>query len=105
MEGKGPAAGCGIYPAVDDLAPALDLDALIGGFKRLCFRALDHGKESKQSATPAVTVAVSVTGAGPSHGHRGTIKRHPRTDPNAQRTNQSARRDQAIGEVEVIKNR
>ncbi|WP_406813146.1 virulence factor Mce family protein [Mycobacterium sp. M23085] len=69
--------------------PALDLDALIGGFKPL-FRALDPQKVNT-IATALVTVF---------QGQGGTI--NDILDQTAQLTNQLGERDQAIGEV--IKN-
>jgi len=70
-------------------SPALDLDALIGGFKPL-FRALDPDKVNT-IATALVTVF---------QGQGGTI--NDILDQTAQLTNQIGERDQAIGEV--IKN-
>ena len=70
-------------------SPALDLDALIGGFKPL-FRALDPEKVNT-IATALVTVF---------QGQGGTI--NDILDQTAQLTNQLGTRDQAIGEV--IKN-
>lgn len=70
-------------------SPALDLDALIGGFKPL-FRALDPEKVNT-IATSLVTVF---------QGQGGTI--NDILDQTAQLTNQLGTRDQAIGEV--IKN-
>jgi phospholipid/cholesterol/gamma-HCH transport system substrate-binding protein len=70
-------------------SPALDLDALIGGFKPL-FRALDPDKVNT-IATALVTVF---------QGQGGTI--NDILDQTAQLTNQIGQRDQAIGEV--IKN-
>ncbi|WP_445162544.1 virulence factor Mce family protein [Mycobacterium sp. Dal123C01] len=70
-------------------SPALDLDALIGGFKPL-FRALDPVKVNS-IATALVTVF---------QGQGGTI--NDILDQTAQLTNQIGERDQAIGEV--IKN-
>jgi phospholipid/cholesterol/gamma-HCH transport system substrate-binding protein len=70
-------------------SPALDLDALIGGFKPL-FRALDPQKVNA-IASAIVTVF---------QGQGGTI--NDILDQTAQLTNQLAERDQAIGEV--IKN-
>lgn len=69
--------------------PALDLDALIGGFKPL-FRALDPQKVNT-IATALITVF---------QGQGGTI--NDILDNTAQLTNQLGERDQAIGEV--IKN-
>ena len=69
--------------------PALDLDALIGGFKPL-FRALDPQKVNT-IASSLITVF---------QGQGGTI--NDILDQTAQLTNQLAERDQAIGEV--IKN-
>ncbi|OBJ11526.1 mammalian cell entry protein, partial [Mycobacterium sp. 1482292.6] len=69
--------------------PALDLDALIGGFKPL-FRALDPQKVNS-IATALVTVF---------QGQGGTI--NDILDQTAQLTSQLGERDQAIGEV--IKN-
>ena len=70
-------------------SPALDLDALIGGFKPL-FRALDPEKVNN-IATAIITVF---------QGQGGTI--NDILDQTAQLTNQIGQRDQAIGEV--IKN-
>ncbi len=70
-------------------SPALDLDALIGGFKPL-FRALDPDKVNT-IATALVTVF---------QGQGGTI--NDILDNTAQLTSQIGERDQAIGEV--IKN-
>jgi phospholipid/cholesterol/gamma-HCH transport system substrate-binding protein len=70
-------------------SPALDLDALIGGFKPL-FRALDPEKVNT-IATALITVF---------QGQGGTI--NDILDQTAQLTNQIGERDQAIGEV--IKN-
>jgi phospholipid/cholesterol/gamma-HCH transport system substrate-binding protein len=70
-------------------SPALDLDALIGGFKPL-FRALDPQKVNT-IASAIVTVF---------QGQGGTI--NDILDQTAQLTNQLGERDQAIGEV--IKN-
>ncbi|OBH09737.1 virulence factor Mce family protein [Mycobacterium sp. E1747] len=70
-------------------SPALDLDALIGGFKPL-FRALDPQKVNT-IATALITVF---------QGQGGTI--NDILDQTAQLTNQLGERDQAIGEV--IKN-
>ncbi|SPM33415.1 ABC-type transporter Mla maintaining outer membrane lipid asymmetry, periplasmic component MlaD [Mycobacterium rhizamassiliense] len=70
-------------------SPALDLDALIGGFKPL-FRALDPDKVNT-IATALVTVF---------QGNGGTI--NDILDQTAQLTNAIGERDQAIGEV--IKN-
>ncbi|OBH17373.1 MULTISPECIES: virulence factor Mce family protein [unclassified Mycobacterium] len=70
-------------------SPALDLDALIGGFKPL-FRALDPQKVNT-IATSLITVF---------QGQGGTI--NDILDQTAQLTNQLGERDQAIGEV--IKN-
>ncbi len=70
-------------------SPALDLDALIGGFKPL-FRALDPRKVNT-IATALITVF---------QGQGGTI--NDILDQTAQLTNQLGERDQAIGEV--IKN-
>lgn len=66
--------------------PALDLDALIGGFKPL-FRALDPQKVNT-IATALVTVF---------QGQGGTI--NDILDQTAQLTSQLGERDQAIGEV------
>jgi phospholipid/cholesterol/gamma-HCH transport system substrate-binding protein len=66
--------------------PALDLDALIGGFKPL-FRALDPDKVNS-IATAIITVF---------QGQGGTI--NDILDQTAQLTTQIAERDQAIGEV------
>ena len=70
-------------------SPALDLDALIGGFKPL-FRALDPEKVNT-IASALITVF---------QGQGGTI--NDILDQTAQLTNQLGERDQAIGEV--IKN-
>lgn len=78
----------GFIPA-SRTSPALDLDALIGGFKPL-FRALDPQKVNT-IATALVTVF---------QGQGGTI--NDILDQTAQLTNQLGERDQAIGEV--IKN-
>ena len=78
----------GFIPA-SRTTPALDLDALIGGFKPL-FRALDPQKVNT-IATALVTVF---------QGQGGTI--NDILDQTAQLTNQLGERDQAIGEV--IKN-
>jgi phospholipid/cholesterol/gamma-HCH transport system substrate-binding protein len=78
----------GFIPASRTL-PALDLDALIGGFKPL-FRALDPQKVNT-IATALITVF---------QGQGGTI--NDILDQTAQLTNQLGERDQAIGEV--IKN-
>ncbi|MGD1108696.1 MAG: MlaD family protein [Mycobacterium sp.] len=75
--------------ALAHTSPALDLDALIGGFKPL-FRALDPDKVNT-IATALVTVF---------QGQGGTI--NDILDQTAQLTNQIGERDQAIGEV--IKN-
>ena len=78
----------GFIPA-SRTSPALDLDALIGGFRPL-FRALDPEKVNS-IATALVTVF---------QGQGGTISNI--LDQTAQLTNQLGDRDQAIGEV--IKN-
>ncbi len=78
----------GFIPA-SRTSPALDLDALIGGFKPL-FRALDPQKVNT-IASALVTVF---------QGQGGTI--NDILDQTAQLTNQLGERDQAIGEV--IKN-
>jgi phospholipid/cholesterol/gamma-HCH transport system substrate-binding protein len=78
----------GFIPA-SRTSPALDLDALIGGFKPL-FRALDPQKVNT-IATALITVF---------QGQGGTI--NDILDNTAQLTNQLGQRDQAIGEV--IKN-
>jgi phospholipid/cholesterol/gamma-HCH transport system substrate-binding protein len=78
----------GFIPA-SRTSPALDLDALIGGFKPL-FRALDPQKVNT-IATALITVF---------QGQGGTI--NDILDQTAQLTNQLGERDQAIGEV--IKN-
>jgi phospholipid/cholesterol/gamma-HCH transport system substrate-binding protein len=78
----------GFIPA-SRTSPALDLDALIGGFKPL-FRALDPQKVNT-IATALVTVF---------QGQGGTI--NDILDQTAQLTSQLGERDQAIGEV--IKN-
>ncbi|OBI51867.1 virulence factor Mce family protein [Mycobacterium sp. E796] len=75
----------GFIPA-SRTSPALDLDALIGGFKPL-FRALDPQKVNT-IATALVTVF---------QGQGGTI--NDILDQTAQLTNQLGERDQAIGEV------
>jgi phospholipid/cholesterol/gamma-HCH transport system substrate-binding protein len=79
----------GGFIPVSRTSPALDLDALIGGFKPL-FRALDPQKVNT-IATALVTVF---------QGQGGTI--NDILDNTAQLTNQIGERDQAIGEV--IKN-
>jgi phospholipid/cholesterol/gamma-HCH transport system substrate-binding protein len=79
----------GGFIPVSRTSPALDLDALIGGFKPL-FRALDPQKVNT-IATALVTVF---------QGQGGTI--NDILDQTAQLTNQLGERDQAIGEV--IKN-
>ena len=78
----------GVIP-VSRTSPALDLDALIGGFKPL-FRALDPDKVNT-IASALITVF---------QGQGGTINNI--LDNTAQLTNQLGERDQAIGEV--IKN-
>jgi phospholipid/cholesterol/gamma-HCH transport system substrate-binding protein len=79
----------GGFIPVSRTSPALDLDALIGGFKPL-FRALDPDKVNT-IATALITVF---------QGQGGTI--NDILDNTAQLTNQIGERDQAIGEV--IKN-
>jgi phospholipid/cholesterol/gamma-HCH transport system substrate-binding protein len=79
----------GGFIPVSRTAPALDLDALIGGFKPL-FRALDPQKVNT-IATALITVF---------QGQGGTI--NDILDQTAQLTTQLGERDQAIGEV--IKN-
>jgi phospholipid/cholesterol/gamma-HCH transport system substrate-binding protein len=79
----------GGYIPASRTSPALDLDALIGGFKPL-FRALDPQKVNT-IATALVTVF---------QGQGGTI--NDILDQTAQLTSQLGERDQAIGEV--IKN-
>jgi len=79
----------GGFIPVSRTSPALDLDALIGGFKPL-FRALDPQKVNT-IATALVTVF---------QGQGGTI--NDILDQTAQLTSQLGERDQAIGEV--IKN-
>jgi phospholipid/cholesterol/gamma-HCH transport system substrate-binding protein len=79
----------GGYIPVSRTQPALDLDALIGGFKPL-FRALDPQKVNT-IATSLITVF---------QGQGGTI--NDILDNTAQLTSQLGERDQAIGEV--IKN-
>ncbi|OBH30913.1 mammalian cell entry protein [Mycobacterium sp. E342] len=79
----------GGFIPVSRTSPALDLDALIGGFKPL-FRALDPQKVNT-IATSLITVF---------QGQGGTI--NDILDQTAQLTNQLGERDQAIGEV--IKN-
>jgi len=79
----------GGFIPVSRTSPALDLDALIGGFKPL-FRALDPQKVNT-IATALITVF---------QGQGGTI--NDILDQTAQLTNQLGERDQAIGEV--IKN-
>ena len=79
----------GGFIPVSRTSPALDLDALIGGFKPL-FRALDP-KKVNTIASALVTVF---------QGQGGTI--NDILDQTAQLTNQLGERDQAIGEV--IKN-
>jgi phospholipid/cholesterol/gamma-HCH transport system substrate-binding protein len=79
----------GGFIPVSRTSPALDLDALIGGFKPL-FRALDPDKVNT-IASALITVF---------QGQGGTINNI--LDNTAQLTNQLGERDQAIGEV--IKN-
>ncbi|MEB3980581.1 virulence factor Mce family protein [Mycobacterium sp. 663a-19] len=79
----------GGFIPVSRTSPALDLDALIGGFKPL-FRALDPEKVNT-IASALITVF---------QGQGGTI--NDILDNTAQLTNQLGQRDQAIGEV--IKN-
>lgn len=79
----------GGFIPVSRTSPALDLDALIGGFKPL-FRALDPEKVNT-IASALITVF---------QGQGGTI--NDILDNTAQLTNQLGERDQAIGEV--IKN-
>jgi phospholipid/cholesterol/gamma-HCH transport system substrate-binding protein len=79
----------GGFIPVSRTSPALDLDALIGGFKPL-FRALDPQKVNT-IATALITVF---------QGQGGTI--NDILEQTAQLTNQLGERDQAIGEV--IKN-
>ncbi|MCV7445435.1 virulence factor Mce family protein [Mycobacterium paraense] len=79
----------GGFIPVSRTSPALDLDALIGGFKPL-FRALDPQKVNT-IATALITVF---------QGQGGTI--NDILDNTAQLTSQLGQRDQAIGEV--IKN-
>jgi phospholipid/cholesterol/gamma-HCH transport system substrate-binding protein len=79
----------GGFIPVSRTSPALDLDALIGGFKPL-FRALDPQKVNT-IASALITVF---------QGQGGTI--NDILDQTAQLTNQLGQRDQAIGEV--IKN-
>jgi phospholipid/cholesterol/gamma-HCH transport system substrate-binding protein len=79
----------GGFIPVSRTSPALDLDALIGGFKPL-FRALDPEKVNT-IASALITVF---------QGQGGTINNI--LDHTAQLTNQLGERDQAIGEV--IKN-
>ncbi len=76
----------GGFIPVSRTSPALDLDALIGGFKPL-FRALDPQKVNT-IATALVTVF---------QGEGGTI--NDILDQTAQLTSQLGQRDQAIGEV------
>ena len=76
----------GGFIPVSRTSPALDLDALIGGFKPL-FRALDPQKVNT-IATALITVF---------QGQGGTI--NDILDQTAQLTNQLGERDQAIGEV------
>jgi phospholipid/cholesterol/gamma-HCH transport system substrate-binding protein len=76
----------GGYIPLSRTQPALDLDALIGGFKPL-FRALDPQKVNN-IATSIVTVF---------QGQGGTI--NDILDQTAEATSQIAERDQAIGEV------
>ncbi len=76
----------GDFIPVSRTSPALDLDALIGGFKPL-FRALDPQKVNT-IATALITVF---------QGQGGTIS--DILDQTAQLTNQLGERDQAIGEV------
>ena len=87
-EGEGsertlPAGG---FIPLSHTAPALDLDALIGGFKPL-FRALDP-KKVNDIATSIITVF---------DGQSGTI--NDILDQTAQLTSNIAERDEAIGEV------
>jgi phospholipid/cholesterol/gamma-HCH transport system substrate-binding protein len=88
-EGSDRALPSGGFIPLSRTQPALDLDALIGGFKPL-FRALDPDKVNT-IATALVTVF---------QGQGGTI--NDILDNTAQLTNQIGERDQAIGEV--IKN-
>jgi phospholipid/cholesterol/gamma-HCH transport system substrate-binding protein len=76
----------GGYIPLSRTSPALDLDALIGGFKPL-FRALDPEKVNN-IATSIITVF---------QGQGGTI--NDILDQTAQLTSHIAERDQAIGEV------
>ncbi len=88
-EGSDRVLAPGGFIPVSRTQPALDLDALIGGFKPL-FRALDPQKVNT-IASALVTVF---------QGQGGTI--NDILDNTAQLTNQLGERDQAIGEV--IKN-
>jgi len=88
-EGSDRVLPAGGFIPVSRTSPALDLDALIGGFKPL-FRALDPDKVNS-IATALITVF---------QGQGGTI--NDILDNTAQLTNQLGERDQAIGEV--IKN-
>jgi phospholipid/cholesterol/gamma-HCH transport system substrate-binding protein len=88
-EGSDRVLPAGGFIPVSRTSPALDLDALIGGFKPL-FRALDPDKVNT-IATALITVF---------QGQGGTI--NDILDQTAQLTNQLGERDQAIGEV--IKN-
>jgi phospholipid/cholesterol/gamma-HCH transport system substrate-binding protein len=88
-EGSDRVLPSGGFIPVSRTSPALDLDALIGGFKPL-FRALDPDKVNT-IATALITVF---------QGQGGTI--NDILDNTAQLTNQLGERDQAIGEV--IKN-
>jgi phospholipid/cholesterol/gamma-HCH transport system substrate-binding protein len=85
-EGADKVLPAGGFIPVARTSPALDLDALIGGFKPL-FRALDPEKVNT-IATALVTVF---------QGQGGTI--NDILDNTAQLTSQLGQRDQAIGEV------
>jgi phospholipid/cholesterol/gamma-HCH transport system substrate-binding protein len=85
-EGRDRVLSPGGFIPVSRTSPALDLDALIGGFKPL-FRALDPSKVNT-IASALITVF---------QGQGGTI--NDILDQTAQLTNQLGERDQAIGEV------
>ena len=85
-EGSDRALPAGGFIPLSHTSPALDLDALIGGFKPL-FRALDPEKVNN-IATAIITVF---------QGQGGTI--NDILDQTAQLTSHIAERDEAIGEV------
>src|SRR6201986_4312640 len=85
-EGAGRVLPPGGFIPLSRTSPALDLDALIGGFKPL-FRALDPEK-ANNIATAIITVF---------QGQGGTI--NDILDQTAQLTSHIAERDEAIGEV------